>query len=149
VSSNVSLESIVIIKLYIHIKRQRLTESVGPGFATPARRHLPSALRNIFSNWAGFICSSIISFFLSPFVVHHLGNSAYGIWILMGSLTGYLGLLNLGVRGAVTKYVAQLHAEAKEDRKSTRLNSSHVSISYAVFCLKKKKAKGPLHCRRI
>src|SRR5207249_11375322 len=27
---------------------------------------------------------------------------------------------------------------AKEDRKSTRLNSSHVSISYAVFCLKKK-----------
>src|SRR5699024_12214935 len=28
------------------------------------------------------------------------------------------------------------------DRKSTRLNSSHVSISYAVFCLKKKK---PLH----
>src|SRR5699024_11234439 len=28
---------------------------------------------------------------------------------------------------------------AMEDRKSTRLNSSHVSISYAVFCLKKKK----------
>src|SRR5207302_4725022 len=30
---------------------------------------------------------------------------------------------------------------AKEDRKSTRLNSSHVKISYAVFCLKKKKKK--------
>src|SRR5699024_12075702 len=30
-------------------------------------------------------------------------------------------------------------ASAKRDRKSTRLNSSHVSISYAVFCLKKKK----------
>src|SRR5207249_8153488 len=29
----------------------------------------------------------------------------------------------------------------KRDRKSTRLNSSHVSISYAVFCLKKKKKK--------
>src|SRR5690242_21551346 len=28
-----------------------------------------------------------------------------------------------------------------EDRKSTRLNSSHMSISYAVFCLKKKKKK--------
>src|SRR5690625_6256694 len=28
-----------------------------------------------------------------------------------------------------------------QDRKSTRLNSSHVAISYAVFCLKKKKAK--------
>src|SRR5215510_15573058 len=29
--------------------------------------------------------------------------------------------------------------EVAEDRKSTRLNSSHVAISYAVFCLKKKK----------
>src|SRR5256885_7981629 len=29
--------------------------------------------------------------------------------------------------------------EAAEDRKSTRLNSSHLVISYAVFCLKKKK----------
>src|SRR6266700_6295873 len=32
-----------------------------------------------------------------------------------------------------------LHAELAGDRKSTRLNSSHVKISYAVFCLKKKK----------
>src|SRR5258705_8156971 len=30
----------------------------------------------------------------------------------------------------------------REDRKSTRLNSSHLGISYAVFCLKKKKGKG-------
>src|SRR5690349_24010508 len=32
-------------------------------------------------------------------------------------------------------------APDREDRKSTRLNSSHVEISYAVFCLKKKKKK--------
>src|SRR5207249_6106844 len=40
------------------------------------------------------------------------------------------------------------HATAR-DRKSTRLNSSHVSISYAVFCLKKKKTKKsePQECR--
>src|SRR5256885_8981339 len=30
------------------------------------------------------------------------------------------------------------HAELAQDRKSTRLNSSHLVISYAVFCLKKK-----------
>src|SRR5437870_8194223 len=33
-----------------------------------------------------------------------------------------------------------LQQEAEGDRKSTRLNSSHVAISYAVFCLKKKTA---------
>src|SRR3712207_8672178 len=31
------------------------------------------------------------------------------------------------------------HQDRQEDRKSTRLNSSHANISYAVFCLKKKK----------
>src|SRR5207249_11011471 len=35
------------------------------------------------------------------------------------------------------------------DRKSTRLNSSHVSISYAVFCLKKKKKKKRNYKHRI
>src|SRR5256885_7261877 len=33
----------------------------------------------------------------------------------------------------------------KKDRKSTRLNSSHLVISYAVFCLKKKKNSLPMH----
>src|SRR5438445_1904216 len=33
------------------------------------------------------------------------------------------------------------HRDSRQDRKSTRLNSSHANISYAVFCLKKKKNK--------
>src|SRR5947207_11542616 len=39
--------------------------------------------------------------------------------------------------GAFSRYQRQLHLYT-EDRKSTRLNSSHTVISYAVFCLKKK-----------
>src|SRR5699024_11441788 len=37
--------------------------------------------------------------------------------------------------------VPEARARLAEDRKSTRLNSSHVSISYAVFCLKKKRRR--------
>src|SRR5256886_14983157 len=37
----------------------------------------------------------------------------------------------------------------EEDRKSTRLNSSHSQISYAVFCLKKKMSKSTLHAYPI
>src|SRR5438034_7293583 len=40
---------------------------------------------------------------------------------------------------AVVKLDRANHIVAKADRKSTRLNSSHTVISYAVFCLKKKK----------
>src|SRR5207248_6288969 len=39
------------------------------------------------------------------------------------------------------KRLAQKGATTSRDRKSTRLNSSHRTISYAVFCLKKKKKK--------
>src|SRR5690242_21213484 len=44
--------------------------------------------------------------------------------------------LRMDDRGIVT-----LTDFTEQDRKSTRLNSSHMSISYAVFCLKKKKKK--------
>src|SRR5207249_10871982 len=44
-----------------------------------------------------------------------------------------------GPRVVLLRAVARAHRDARRapDRKSTRLNSSHVSISYAVFCLKK------------
>src|SRR3712207_7567043 len=64
-------------------------------------------------------------------------------------IDGVAGLLhdgaNLGQRGLrPDDSIAGAAADAgniaqKQDRKSTRLNSSHANISYAVFCLKKKK----------
>src|SRR5688572_32625395 len=64
-----------------------------------------------------------------------LGGEAEGALDLVRILDGtqLLGLLDLG-----DLQVRCLHLEL-EDRKSTRLNSSHSQISYAVFCLKKKK----------
>src|SRR3712207_8188009 len=53
--------------------------------------------------------------------------------------------LDLRRQGRLAAVAAHLAAEAqpaarlRPDRKSTRLNSSHANISYAVFCLKKKK----------
>src|SRR5438874_5825306 len=44
-------------------------------------------------------------------------------------------------RQAFRVHIGAFRDEREKDRKSTRLNSSHVEISYAVFCLKKKKKK--------
>src|SRR5690606_39897797 len=55
----------------------------------------------------------------------------------------WVGVAHLGEAGENQDLVAGILAVAIkiviQDRKSTRLNSSHVKISYAVFCLKKKK----------
>src|SRR5947209_17148925 len=44
-----------------------------------------------------------------------------------------------GLASVARPHHAVVCAETAQDRKSTRLNSSHANISYAVFCLKKKK----------
>src|SRR5437660_8112212 len=57
-----------------------------------------------------------------------------------------------GDKGTVfvgSRLVGNVYAISDKDRKSTRLNSSHVAISYAVFCLKKKKKKKKKQKRRI
>src|SRR5690349_23078027 len=48
-----------------------------------------------------------------------------------------------GVHRAGLSALADRLGPGDQDRKSTRLNSSHVEISYAVFCLKKKKKRPP------
>src|SRR5258707_4642757 len=50
------------------------------------------------------------------------------------------------VRGEQFVEVASRDPNTREDRKSTRLNSSHANISYAVFCLKKKKQQNEAYC---
>src|SRR3712207_8807191 len=47
-------------------------------------------------------------------------------------------LVVLGDRGQPAPVAAEAQPRQDADRKSTRLNSSHANISYAVFCLKKK-----------
>jgi O-antigen/teichoic acid export membrane protein len=84
-------------------------------------------LRNIVSNWGGYLFSAIVGFFLSPYVVRHLGDAGYGVWSVLVSLTGYLGLLDLGVRGAVTRYIARSHAQA-DHLGSTQVASSAIAI---------------------
>jgi len=104
------------------------------GSPASAAKHSPTAsrtIRNVIANWGGFAFSILVTFFLSPFVVRHLGNGAYGVWVLIGSLTGYLGLLDMGVRGAVTRYVAKFHAQADHQQANETASSAMMIFSSA------------------
>src|SRR5688572_33438989 len=59
---------------------------------------------------------------------------------VVASVPNVMGCHHIRTRGSADFVFLDLHVwMAAEDRKSTRLNSSHSQISYAVFCLKKKK----------
>src|SRR5439155_1905377 len=83
----------------------------------------PRILRNVFSNWTCYAISIAVNFFLSPFVVHHLGNSGYGVLTLIISLTVYLFFLDFGVRVSVTRYVFKFHTLKNHE------DASHVASS--------------------
>lgn len=62
-------------------------------------------LRNLTANWVGYGANLLITFFMSPFVVHTLGDTRYGIWSLMMTMTGYLGLVEIGTRGGLGRFI--------------------------------------------
>src|SRR5437899_9461316 len=88
-------------------------------FFSSRRRHT-----RCLSDWSSDVCSSDLA-----------GSAADRLWngrCARGGKFSDVGTRRLAVRRA---------RQHGQDRKSTRLNSSHLGISYAVFCLKKKKTK--------
>jgi len=66
----------------------------------------------------------LVGFLLSPFVVHRLGNTGYGIWTLILSLTGYFGMLDLGIRSSVGRFVARYLALNDDENVNRTVNTA-------------------------
>lgn len=71
--------------------------------------------RNAFANILGMVAQIAIAFIISPFLVHTLGDTKYGIWVIAVAFTGYMNLLDIGLSSAVNKYVAK-YSSLREQR---------------------------------
>ena len=67
-------------------------------------------LKNVGSTWFSLGCDVLVGLFLSPIILHWLGDAAFGIWVLIFSITGYYGLFDLGIRSSVVRYVSKFTA---------------------------------------
>jgi O-antigen/teichoic acid export membrane protein len=109
-------------------------EAVAPPLGSVGRQpQLPTGtkrtvVRNAVWNCSGLITNMIVGFFIAPFLIYRLGDSTYGLWIIIGSLTSYFGVLDLGVRGSVGRNVA-LHRERND------VDGINGILSTAVFYL--------------
>src|SRR5690625_6429948 len=82
----------------------------------------------------------MIPTFVMPPVLQTLAQISPMAWSLNGFLDALVRGANVGdLAGSCALLLGSAAILWLADRKSTRLNSSHVAISYAVFCLKKKK----------
>ena len=83
--------------------------------------------RNVLSNWVTYVISAVITFFLTPLILREIGDTRYGIWGIVVSITGYYGLLDLGMRAGMTQYVTRYYCT----RNYSRMNQS-VSSGFAL-----------------
>ena len=74
-------------------------------------RETDGLFKNVGANWVVTLVTIGVAYFLMPFILHTLGEEGYGSWMLISSITGYLGLLVLGVPMASVRYFAQHVAE--------------------------------------
>jgi O-antigen/teichoic acid export membrane protein len=86
--------------------------------------------KNLSSNWAVYAASALISFFLMPYILAKVGQAALGVWILVGSFSGYLGLFDFGIGFAVVRYVARYQKTGE-----TQKRNEIVATAFYVACL--------------
>jgi O-antigen/teichoic acid export membrane protein len=94
--------------------------------------------RNVLFNWLGTIASMAVGFFLAPFILHRLGNVAYGVWVLAISVVAYLSLLDLGMQSSVLRFVSKGHTKGDHQGASDAISAAlwvRLQISALVLVL--------------
>lgn len=71
--------------------------------------------KNIISNWLLMFVNVGVTYIVLPFSIHMLGQEQYGVWLLITSMTGYLGLLLLGIPMASVRFITRYVTEKDYD----------------------------------
>jgi O-antigen/teichoic acid export membrane protein len=73
-------------------------------------------LKNTAANYAQQVVAVAVFMFLTPYAARLLGTEQFGLWSLMWSMVGVLGLVDMGVSSAVVKFIADARGRDNPDR---------------------------------
>jgi O-antigen/teichoic acid export membrane protein len=107
------------------------------------------ALLNVASSWGGLATSIAVGFFLSPFILHHLGDDAFGLWILIYSFTGYYGIFDFGIRSSLVRYVSKFQATGDKEELARLVNTNLFTYSCIGLILMVPTVLGSLYVDRL
>ncbi len=91
-------------------------------------------LKNIFSNWLALVLRGVISVILTPILIHYLGDFNFGLWVLVMSVVDYAGILDLGIRPTLHRFVGRLTGTG-DRRGLNEVISTAITVSTAMGCL--------------
>jgi O-antigen/teichoic acid export membrane protein len=88
-------------------------------------------LRSIFSNWVGLLTIGLMSFLITPFMIHHLGDFQFGIYALAFSAVDYFDLLAQGIRSTLQRFTGRL-SEARDRENLNSVFSTALVVTLVV-----------------
>lgn len=56
---------------------------------------------NVGSSWLKLAVQAVVGIVLAPLILHKLGDTAFGIWLLIFSVGGYFGVLDFSIRASI------------------------------------------------
>ncbi len=86
-------------------------------------------IKNVGSSWSALAINIAVGIFLSPFILHRLGDAAFGVWVLIFSVTGYYGLFDLGIRSSIIRYVSKYTATDDREKLTSFVNTALFSYT--------------------
>jgi O-antigen/teichoic acid export membrane protein len=95
-------------------------------------------VRNTAYNIVGRFWGSIVGIIIIPYIIGHIGVERFGVWSIVGVVTGYFGLLDFGIGTSFMKYVAEFHARKEYSRINRLLSTGFVfyfTLAAAVISL--------------
>ncbi len=97
-------------------------------------------VRNTAANYGGNLLGLVVGFLLTPFLIRSLGDSNYGAWVLVGSISSYFWMFDFGLGASVIKFVSELKAKGEQERLNRMVANSFallaaVGVVAAVGCL--------------
>jgi O-antigen/teichoic acid export membrane protein len=84
--------------------------SVTPQSADSTDSHLRLIAWNVSTRYFAIVLDGLVGVVMLPYNLHHLGTSAYGLWMLTASVTAYFAVMDLGYGGALLRFVARYRA---------------------------------------
>ena len=107
------------------------------------------ALKNVASSWGNLAVNVAVGFFLSPFILHRLGDDAFGLWVLIFSLTGYYGIFDFGIRSSLIRYVSKFQATGDREELARLINTSLFTYTFLGLVLMVPTVLGSLYVEHI
>ena len=77
--------------------------------------------RGIALSFVSVFCTNGISLLFTPYMLGKLGKAEYGLYVLVGSLIGYLGLLTFGMGDTLVRYISRYRAVSDKDSEENLL----------------------------